>query len=249
MEAQNNQSQENNFEKNRERIGGSLDDFIILQILSISKIGFVFKVRSKKNNEIYAMKISDLSLAQEKKVNKYYKNQTLILKQLKNENICQYYTDFVENNCLYIIMEYLDNGNLVHLKKLRLPEEKLIKIFLKCLNGLVYIHSKGIIHRNIKLDKILLDDNLNIKIIDFKMAAVSDNEKAKLFSKDEHISTQLVNHMTKIASGKFKAPEIDKDKYDNKIDVYSMGVVFCNLAYLTDSIPEKYEDTTYSKEL
>ena len=149
-------------------------------------------------------------------------------------------------------MEYIDNGNLLQflniMKKSGVQEEKLIKIFLQCLNGLVYIHSKGIIHRNIKLDSILLDSAFNVKIIDFKMAAASKIESAKNFATDESKITQIVNHNTKIGSGNFKAPEIDKDKYDNKIDVFSMGVVFCSLAYLSSKMPE-FNETTYSLEL
>ena len=216
MKEPNKQAKKSIFVINKEKIGSSLDDFIILQILIKTKYGFVAKVQSKKNNKIYAMKKSNLSLAQESNMERYYKNQTLFLKQLKNENICQYYTDFIKDNCLYIIMEYMDNGNLLQfqnvMRKSRVQEEKLIKIFLQCLNGLVYIHSKGIIHRNIKLDSILLDSNLNVGIIDFKMAAVSNIENAKSFATDESKIAQIVNHNTKVGSGKFKAPEIDKDK-------------------------------------
>ena len=253
MNAPNNQSQINNLEKNKEEIGNCFDDFYILKIIKESKYGFVAKVYSKKNNKIYAMKKSNLEKVEAEKLGKYYKNQLIFLKKLKNENICQYYTDFCQDNCLYIIMEYMDNGNLLKLmdimKKFKIPEEKLLKIFLKCLNALVYIHSKGIIHRNIKLDSFGIDNNFNPKMINFKKAAVSDLEISKNFAEDEHKRAEIVNHFTKIGEGFFKAPEIDKDKYDNKIDVYSMGITFCSLAYLTNNLPDNEHSTTYSKEL
>ena len=55
----------------------------------------------------------------------------------------------------------------IYLKR-TIEEEKLWEIFYECLNGLVYLHQKGIIHRDIKLKNIFLDDNLNIRIGDFK---------------------------------------------------------------------------------
>ena len=246
------------YEKNKKEIGNKLDDFIILSLLGKSNYGFVSKVQSKKNGKIYAMKKSDLSIANKKNILKYYKNHPLFLKQLDHENICKYYTDFQEGDNLYIIMEYMDGGNLMNLlkliKKFGTNEERLIKIFLKCLQGLEYIHSKGIIHRDIKLANIVMDNEDQVKIIDFKMAAFSNFDKAKFLPKDNNSKRELINHNTIIGSEEYKAPEIAKDpnikiKYDDKIDVYSMGIIFCALAYQRLSLPKKDEKTPYSKEL
>ena len=243
------------FEKD---IGNCLADFTVLQVLGQNKYGFVAKVKSLKNNQIYAMKKNNLSLAERERRLKYYKNEVLFMKQLDHENICKYYTHFNEQDCLYIIMEYVDNGNLLNLiyLKNKLNEEKLIYIFLGCLRALNYIHSKGVIHRNIKPSNIVLDSTYQIKLIDFKMAAVDNIDRAQVFSKDDSQKAELVNHMTRVGAGAFKAPEIDNDisisiQYDNKVDIYSMGITFCCLAYSDDSFPDSYDNIScnYSKEL
>jgi serine/threonine protein kinase len=154
------------------------------------------------------------------------------MKSLDNENICKCYKSFNEGSFQYIIMEYVDGENLLSffnankLMGLAIKEEKLMKIFLGCLNGLQYIHSKEIIHRNIKPINIIMDDNDNIKIIDFKYCSTKDNPDSK----------KLI-----IGGGNFLAPELSGESidYNNNIDVYSMGVTFCSLAYFRTSLPNK----------
>jgi len=245
---------------NNKEIGSHLFDFSILQIINQDKYGYVAKVRSMKNNKIYAMKKYDFSKANKNNFLKYCKNEVLFLKQLDHENICKYYTSFNGDNSIYIISEYMDNGNLLSLlnanKNLneKIKEEKLFLIFLQCMKGLEYIHSKGIIHRGIKPINILMDSNGQIRINDFKMAALDNIEVAKNFAEEQSKRAELVNHMTIVGSGNFMAPEINKlglsnkIEYDNKIDVYSMGITFCSLAYFQTSLPEKSKNT-YSNEL
>ena len=160
-----------------------IDDFLILKILS--KKGkkdkdFVAKVKSKLNNGIYAMKKIDKNKAilEGKKI--YIEREEEFLKLLSHENIVKYYTSFEDNRFLYIITEYIDNGDLLKMINLRkkieyqISEEKLMKIFLQCLKSLSFIHSQGIILRALKPDKILIDNENNIKLTNFKYAAVHD---------------------------------------------------------------------------
>ena len=239
-------SSENNSERYKNEIGNDIKDFIILKILSKSDCGLVVKVKSKKNQKIYAMKVSKLNLAKNIGKFKNYNNQLIFLKNLNHENICKYYTHFEdkENNILYIIMEYIDNGNFLTLKetfkstKEEIINEKLLKIFLDCMDALTYLHSKGVMHRDIKLENFVLDNRNKAKIIDFKMAAIENHEKAKNFSSEEHLDT--VNHKYEINN--CEAPELKNESnnlYSFKSDVYLMGIVFCNLAYLSETLPEK----------
>ena len=85
-------------------------------------------------------------------------------------------------------MEYMNNGNLstfinanMKLGK-RIKEDILWNIFEQCLKGLVYIHSKGLIHRDIKPENILLNDEGQIKLIDFNLSALENIIKANNFT-------------------------------------------------------------------
>ena len=228
----------NSSQKKQENdIGKCVFDFNVLQVISNDKHSSLLKVRSKKNNQIYAMKKSNLEKAEKEGLLKYLQNEGEILQKLTHENICKFYKEFNEGNFQYIIMEFVEGENLLNFlnaNKLigpKIKEDKLMKIFLGCMNGLQYIHSKNIIHRNIKPINIIMDDDSNIKIIDFKYSLINNNPNCK---------------NTIIGGGNFLAPELsgksENIDYDNKIDVYSMGITFCSLAYFRTSLPERREE-------
>ena len=161
-------------------IGDKLSDFEILQVLGVGRFSFVAKVKSKKNFKIYAIKKYDLSLIDDDDYKKYYENENIFMQNLDHPNVCKLYNTFRDDNNLYMIMEYMNNGNLstfinanMKLGK-RIKEDILWNIFEQCLKGLVYIHSKGLIHRDIKPENILLNDEGQIKLIDFNLSALEN---------------------------------------------------------------------------
>ena len=171
-------------------IGNKLTDFEILQVLGQGAFGFVAKVRSKKNLKIYAMKKVDISKVVEDE-KKYYENEHIFLEKLDHPNVCKLFSSFREGSINYMILEFLDNGDLwsflnAHIKlKKYIPEEKLWNIFEQCLNGLVYIHSMGVINRDIKPTNILYGSNGECKITDFNISSFTNMEKAAKFTNDE----------------------------------------------------------------
>ena len=246
--------QSNNINNNND-IGGKLSDFIILQVLGQGSFGFVAKVKSKKNLKIYAMKTYDLSLINDINDKKYYENEYIFMQNLDHPNVCKLYNTFKEGNSIYMIMEFMDNGDLytfinAHMKlRRRISEDKLWDIFEQCLKALVYIHSKGIIHRDIKPANLLLNNEGQVKLSDFNVSALDSALNAGDYTKNSQKKEEIVNQMTQVGSGKFQAPEVEDLSYDFKIDVYSMGKTFCALAfYQTQPPSDKYNDI-YSKEL
>ncbi len=222
-------------------------NYILLKILKRSEYenkhkkkilyGFVAKVKSKNDNRIYAMKRIDLSLVENQDKKKYYENELKII-ELKNENVYMPIYAFKEKNVIYIITEYIDGQNLSDLfewhkknNRRKIDEKRIEKIFDQCLRSLNYIHKKGIIHRSIKLDNIVIDSNDRVKIINFKYAIEKNN-----------------NDNAKVNIGIFTAPEIKEGNYDEKVDVYSLGIVFNLLMYFSNKSPEDkdgYSDYLY----
>ena len=224
-------------------------DYILLKVLKRSEYenrhkkkvlyGFVAKVKSKDDNNIYVMKRIDLSLVENGDKKKYYENELNIIKILdtKSENVYRPVSAFKEKNVIYLITEYIDGQNLSDLfewhkkNRMEIEEKRLEKIFDQCLRGLNYIHKKGIIHRSIKLDNIVIDSNDKVKIINFKYAIEKSN-----------------NDNAKVNIGIFTAPEIKSGEYNEKVDVYSLGIVFNLLMYFSNKLPNNngnYSDYLY----
>ena len=165
--------------------------------------------------------IQDQELSQ-----KYFENEVLFLKKLNHPNIIKCYNIFQVNQYLYFLMEFMNNGDLesynrgILSMKLKIPEAKLWEIFYKCLSGLDYIHKEGIVHRDIKLQNLFLDDNFNVKIGDFNISAVINDNAAKKFADKEEQVENLMNTNTTLGSPLYQAPEIGKRIYDQKVDIY-----------------------------
>ena len=212
-------------------MGDKLEDFEIQQILGKGSYGFVAKVRSKRNNKIYAMKQIDLSKVGSAKEVELCKREVLLLQKLNHPNINKYYKSFSINNCLYIIMEFMDNGDLngfikAH-EKFNKPvrEVEVWNILLQSMNALEYIHSQNVIHRDIKPANLFMTNDKTIKIGDFGVAA-------KMAGMKTNINNAANFSGTVVGSPMFMSPEmIREEEYDKKTDVYSMGIAMYELCF------------------
>ena len=223
------------------QMGNKSDDFEILKILGEGGFGQVFKVVSKFNNKVYAMKRLDLEKIKKmgEDALRLAKNETEFLQRLSHPHIIKYYRSFPEGNFLYIIIEYARNGDLKdfieahRIFNKHIPEEEVWNIFLQCMEALVCIHKNNIIHRDIKPRNIFLDNNMVIKIGDFGTSAIKRENK---YLKGKYLfpiknEEKMQYHGTFVASKGYTAQEVYAQDYDHKADVYSMGVTFYEICY------------------
>ena len=243
-------------------IGNKLEDFEYLQLLGEGTFSYIVKVRSKKNFGIYALKRINLSEVPVEE-RKGLQNEEIFLKKLNHPNVCKYYGSFEEDGINYIIMKFFDNKDLFNYLSaysgfnIHISEEILWEILLQCLDGLTYLHNQGIIHRDIKPANILIDKNNKIQIGDFGVSVILEEKLAQRFTNDyNEIKSLTLNPGEKIGTPFYWAPELEAGEiYDQKIDVYSLGITFYVLCftaypYMDDkNMEEMMNDTFYSCEL
>ena len=245
------------------QMGNKSDDFEILRKFGEGSFGKVFKVRSKINNKIYVMKNLDKNKIFERDGEKglqLSKNETSILEGLNHPHVVKYYKHFDEGNNLKIIIECIPNGDMsgfieAH-KQLNkhIPEEQLWNFFLQCMEALTYVHSMEVIHRDIKPENILMDNNMSIKLGDFGVSALlkkDENNQYLNVSYNFKNKDDMICHGTAVGTIPYMAKEMKMRDYDQRIDVYSMGISFFEMCYFFNPKVEKNKqiNVQYSDEL
>ena len=165
------------------QMGSKSDDFELLRKLGEGAFGKVFKVRSKINNKVYAMKKLNIKEIKEENEKAYQLtiNETSFLEGLSHHHIVKYYKKFIEGDYLYIIIEFVANGDIdgfieAHKRfNKHISEEEIWNILYQCMTALSYVHSMGVIHRDIKPANLLMDNNMIIKLGDFGVSALKKN--------------------------------------------------------------------------
>ena len=197
----------------------------------------------------------------------------LIIKELNNmtkmhhPNIVQLF-GYVEEPFI-IVMEYFENGDLFeNLNKLTLKQK--IKIAKDIIKGIIYIHERrplGLIHRDLKLRNILLTRSYTAKIGDFGLSTFAINNIIKISSNNdlqnminnsekqkknnENINSSIIESMDltdNVGTYRYMAPEMHTNFYDNKVDIYSLGILLYelftgNLYYNKFNWTNKYSST------
>ena len=199
--------------------------------MEIKENNKLFKVKSKKNYKIYAIK--QISLEQNLISNDELIKQIEFFKNNNHPNIVKCFDYFFEDKYIYIIMEYMNNGDLEsynishNIFNIQIPIEKKWEIVYRCLCALAFINDKGY-SRNIDLKNILFDDNFNIKIGIMSLSSM----------KIEFLDVQFLGKSLKKLINSY-----DKNKAYSDDDSYSSLISF--ISYITeqcfDSLNAKYK--------
>ena len=163
------------------------------------------------------------------------RNEINVLKILKHRNILTLYEIFESSQYIFIVTEYLPTelSSLIISKK-RFNETDALKIFIQLIDAFQYMHKLQIIHRDFRLEHIMLDSNNIPKIIDFGFS--------NFYKKGEELEEYL-------GSISYSCPEIIQEKpYDPELaDVWSLGV--CLYVLVCGYLPFSEEDDNKNKEL
>ena len=182
----------------------------------------------RPTGEEFAIKILNKNKIKIKMKNSIFKENEIITR-FNHINVVYVFQILEDAQNFYIIMEYCKHGELFDyiVKKEKLSEEESSIFFYQLINGIEYIHSKGISHRDLKPENLLLAENKILKIIDFGLSHE--------FEGDELLKT-------KCGSPSYAAPEIICCPfYDGfKVDVWCCGIIL--YAMLCGYLPFEGED-------
>ncbi|NXI45321.1 HUNK kinase, partial [Galbula dea] len=178
--------------------------------------------------EKVAIKVIDKRRAkQDSYVLKNMKREPWIHQRIKHPNVVQLYETLETNNSYYMVMELCLGGDLLDriCDQKRLSEREVRRYTRQILSAVEHLHHQGIVHRDLKIENFLLDENNNIKIVDFGLSNTA---------KCEGLSQELLH--TQCGSPAYAAPELlAHRKYGPKVDVWSIGVSM--FAMLTGTLP------------
>ena len=246
-----------------------LDDYSLDKSLGKGAFGEVFLTTKKGTKKLFATKKIERNIVENANM-KYFVNEVHVLRELDHPNIAKYEEIKKTKNHYYIIMEYCNGGELYkalekYMEKHNnkpFTQEIVQHLMRQIINAFKYIHGKNIIHRDIKLENILLNyeseedkKNMNlmkaqVKIIDFGFAAKIEKDGLKYTTLGSPINMDpiILNELKK------RGKKTRKLGYDQKADIWSLGTICYEMligkcvfnAEDLDELIEKVENGTYT---
>ncbi|XP_060073337.1 serine/threonine-protein kinase PLK4-like isoform X2 [Ylistrum balloti] len=194
-------------------MGESIDDYQVLNLLGKGGFACVYRARSNKTGLEVAIKMIDKKLMKAAGMVARVKKEVEIHSRLKHPSILELYNYFEDNNYVYLVLEISHNGELNRYLKANckvLNEAEAQHFMKQIVKGMLYLHSHGILHRDLTLANLLLTRNMDVKIADFGLAT-------QLNIPDE-------KHFTMCGTPNYISPEIAmRSAHGLEADVWSLG--------------------------
>lgn len=214
--------------------GKTVNSYLIGNVLGEGSFAKVKEALHTIVGEKVAIKVIDKrKAAQDPYVSRNFKREAKLLQMVHHPNIIQLYEVIETDNSYYLVTELCSGGELMkHIyRKGHLSEDETRKYIRQIVSAVDHLHKSGIIHRDLKVENLLLDSNMDIKLIDF---GLSNEEFVQV---DEG---KLLHCNTQCGSPAYAAPELLGHKaYGPEVDIWSIGVNM--YAMLTGCLPYTVE--------
>jgi serine/threonine protein kinase len=236
-----------------------IEDLVLLKKIGKGAFGEVFLTTKRGTHKQFATKKFQKSVVLQEKIKKYFNNEIFILRNVNHPNIIKLYEIKQTLNNFYLVFELCNGGGLSnclerYMKNNGKPftQEIVQHIMKQIVSGIQYLHNNKILHRDLKLDNILISfdneedkENLNllkskVKIIDFGFARYLENDvlAQSLLGSPLNMAPQILMKMRRLDNNQTFG-------YDQKADIWSLGTICYEL--LVGSHPfdsSNYEELT-----
>ncbi|EGR30363.1 polo, putative [Ichthyophthirius multifiliis] len=211
------------------------NSYRILQKLGKGGFAKVYLAEDIQNGEKYAIKVIDKSSIKKESFKEKLKQEIKFQSSLNHQNVVKYYNSFEDQHNVYIVLEYCSNQTFKQLMERRnkLTEIEVKSHLIQIINSLKYIHSQGIIHRDLKIENIFLNDKMVAKIADFGLSG--------------KIISSFHKRKTICGTPNYIAPEVLKNVGHNYlVDNWAVGIIAYTFLIGTPPFEEKEVENTLS---
>ncbi len=209
-----------------EYIGKMLDDrYEILDVLGVGGMAVVYKAKCHRLNRLVAVKILKPELAEDEEIRSRFHDESQAVAMMSHPNIVNVYDVNQTEGIEYIVMELIEGITLKQYMKKRgaaLNWREALHFSTQIFQALKHAHSRGIVHRDIKPQNIMVLRDGSVKVADFGIARISDSQRT--------MTTETLGSVHYISPEQAKGSDID-----GRSDLYSAGVVLYEM--LTGRLP------------
>ncbi|XP_057793956.1 probable serine/threonine protein kinase IRE4 isoform X2 [Salvia miltiorrhiza] len=222
----------------------SIDDFDIIKPISRGAYGKVFLARKRTTGDLFAIKVlKKIDMLRKNDIDRILAERNILI-TVRNPFVVRFFYSFTSRDNLYLVMEYLNGGDMYSLlKKLGCLEEAVARTYLaELVLALEYLHSLGIVHRDLKPDNILIAHDGHIKLTDFGLSKIGlmncttdlsteDTEKNVALDANGQLNADIVDsHQSAVGTPDYLAPEILLGtEHGYAADWWSVGIIFFEL--------------------
>jgi serine/threonine protein kinase/Flp pilus assembly protein TadD len=209
-------------------IGKTISHYKIFEKLGEGGMGVVYKAQDIQLQRLVALKFLPPHISDHPEEKARFIHEARSASALNHPNVTTIYGIEESPQGLFIAMEYVEGRTLKQIiGKETLPVRKVLDIGIQICEGLVVAHEKGIVHRDIKSDNIMVTPRGQVKIMDFGLAKLKG-------------ATRLTQTRSTLGTAAYMSPEqAQGEEVDQRSDIFSFGVVLYEL--LTSQLPFKGE--------
>ena len=212
-------------------VGALLDSYRIDAQVARSGMATIYRATDIHTGRTVALKVPHPDMEADPLFSDRFQRESAIGERLNHPNVMRVYGG-EKHSRVYMVMEWCDGRLLRRIidesrntDEGRIPYDRAVRIAEGVLQALAYIHANGVVHRDLKPENIMVDDEDNIKLIDFGIAGDTSSRRLT-----------YANFTTALGTPDYISPEQVKGKRgDGRSDIYSMGVILYEM--LTGKLP------------